>query len=264
MKKLISLTLAYLCLGMLTSHVASATGVQYSRNVAPAGYSGYITFIGNNEAGLDSLNFVDIGPAAIQCFTDILGRDQAEIAQTLQDAIADLDTRFGLTGTTLDETGNPINPNANVWLLPYRLRDDVGVRAYVVADVGFVPNTGWKVDDCGWQAVCVNPAGCPLGGDFSGQTMAFQNGFAYGDYIIHADYVINSKNRLYVLPFKPKALVEITPIGTIFNWEIESEDFGTCIAQGLINPVIDFVNGTVRHNIRNTITCEDGPGADGV
>ena len=158
---------------------------------------------------------------------------------------------MNLTVTPLDANGNPVNPAASAWALPYSLRSDVNVRAYVVSGEK-VPSSGWVVRDCGWQIVCVDSAGCPLGNDFSGETLPFQGGFAYGDYIILG------KKKNYVLPFTPADLVDQTEKGVYFRWNIASEDFGTCIAQGIIAPRID--GNIVRHNIRNTITCSDDDG----
>ena len=224
----------------------------------PNGYSGYITYIGNGVAGLDSLQFVDIGPAAIQCFQDVLGRDQAAIGQHLQDAINYSQQAMGLTVSPLDQYGIPVNPLAPAWAIPYSLRSDVNVRAYVVSGEK-VPTSGWPVRDCGWQIVCVNPSGCSLSNDFAGQTLAAGSGFAYGDYIVQG----SKKN--YVLSFTPAALVDQTATGTYFRWNIDSADFGTCVAQGIISPKLldtnnDNAPDAVQHNIRNTITCNANGG----
>ena len=258
---------AFFSVTLLT--MLASFSVQADNNIkadAPDGYTGYITYIGNGEAGLDSLNFVDIGPEAITCFQDVLGRDQAEIGQHLQDAISWSQMNMGLTVTPLDGQGNPVNPNASAWALPYSLRSDVGVRAYVVSGEK-VPSSGWQVRDCGWQIVCVNPNGCPLSNDFAGQNLNPGSGFAYGDYVILADKSGNDddkgkgkKDKKFVLPFTPAALVDQIGSKVYFTWNIESEDFGTCVAQGMINPKIDINAGTVKHNIRNTITCNDQGG----
>lgn len=245
--KFFSLSLLTLAVGF---NVQAGSSI---KSDAPDGYTGYITYIGNGQAGLDSLYFVDIGPSAIQCFQNVLGRDQAAIGQHLQDAIDYSQNVMGLTVSPLDAQGNPFNPNAPAWALPYSLRSDIGVRAYVVSGEK-VPSSGWEVRDCGWQIVCVNPSGCGLGGDFAGETLNAGSGFAYGDYIIRGD------KKDYFLPFTPAALVDQVGTRTYFKWNIESADFGSCVAQGIINPAIDTDAGIVKHNIRNTITCnaQDG------
>lgn len=253
MKLKIFIVLSALMLTSVSAHAAD----EIKADAPPEGYTGYITYIANNEAtDPASLYFVDVGLPAYECFQTILGRDYAAIAQHTQETIDYAYTKFGLVASTVDQNGYPTNPNANSIVIPYRAREDVGIRAHVVAGLDGkidVPVEGFQVEDCGDQIVCINPSGCALSGEFAGQVMPFQSGVAVGDYIILG------ADKNYVLSFKAAAPVEQTSLGMLFKWDIESEDFGQCIAQGIIASYMRN-DGVVQHNVRNTITCSDKAG----
>lgn len=205
-----------------------------------------------------SFTFINLGsPAACDgmdctadtnfpCFGTVFNENQSTQESRLDAFIADSQTRFGV---------NITNP-AKYFVFPYEAREDVGIRAVAMSGLP-VPADGYKVNDCGWQAVVIDGSGDPS--------------------LNMGAYLIESENLLGPLPVRidyrlKEPVFQLsgangTPI-SLGRYIVNSPTYGDGLSEfvvasecdGTIDPNYFVCIGTTNHNIRNSITFSDRSG----
>lgn len=219
----------------------------------------WIQFIGNGISDDPaSMQFIDVdAPAACDgdscmindpsaCLEEHFDRDLADQQAALDDFVADSQERFGI---------NIADPS-HYLILPYTAREDVGIRAVAMSGVK-APREGFRVHDCGLQAVGIDGVSIPL---------------VQGSYLIEAS-ANNGHDLPVVLDFSLREPI-IQAVGhggtpvSVGRYNISSDIYGDGLSEfvvasecdGALDPLYGVCLGTVHHNVRNAITFSERDG----
>lgn len=212
----------------------------------PDGYDGFLVFMATGAIPVTDSFFLD--GAFFQ--QQIMKRTPAQIAANRQAALDYFEDRFGL----VDADNHP-----DLAFFGFYADPRIEYRAYVISGYK-VPTEGFEVHDGGWIALVTNPNGTTLGGAFPGRQVPVNTVFSFGDYNIErtkkgggpkpSPLIIHYKcNHPLVLTFTG---------GEVFDCDLESDEFGAGLGQGLTTPLIE--DGLLRPNGRTVLTFSDEGG----
>jgi hypothetical protein len=200
-----------------------------------------------------------VSPAAVgdlSFFTDVMDWNPAQIAAWRAEKLAVTETRWGI----LDPENNP-----NVMVQMGTTSPAIGYHAVVFSDRK-VPAQGWPVREGFLNVVVVNPAGLTLGGEHAG--IHVPAGTIVGGGGMYNVQVTNKQGvptgEEIVLDFETQEPMWLNPsnkyaFGFGFFCELDSEDYGDGLAQGIIT-LIPQPDGSLKTNARNVLTFSDQGG----
>ncbi|MFM2160555.1 MAG: hypothetical protein RLZZ383_67 [Pseudomonadota bacterium] len=169
----------------------------------------------------------------------VLGWTAAEIEADKAEGRAFLSERYGLDVedpayegrlTTVDTT---LDPRTGFRVVQSTLFD--------------VPEGGLSSWNLATLVVATDPAGVPLGGDFEGEVLGAGQAVLFGAYVFPTD------DGVYRVAYRSLLPAVIQDGALVWTCEVESEDFGAGVAQGLaiLTPTAE---GEVAADIRNHVT----------
>lgn len=212
----------------------------------PDGYNGFLVFMATGKLPLTDSFFLD-GDYFHQT---IMKRTPAQVAQNRADALAFFADRFGLENADSDP---------DLAFFDFYVDPRIDYRAYVISGYK-VPTSGFEVHDGGWIAVVTNPDGITLGGAFPGRHVPVNTVFSFGDYNIERTAKGNGpKPAPLVIHYKCNhPLVFTFSGGEVFDCDLESQEFGVGLGQGVTTPLIE--DGYLKPNGRTVLTFSDDGG----
>lgn len=212
----------------------------------PDGYNGFLVFMATGALPLTDSYFLDGSIFHEQ----IMKRTPAQIAQNRADALAFFASQFGLVNA---------DTNPDLAFFDFYVDPRIEYRAYVISGYK-VPTSGFEVHDGGWIAVVTNPNGIVLGGEFPGRQVPAGTVFSFGDYNIERTAKGNApKPDPLVIHYKCKhPLVFTFSGGEVFDCDLESQEFGAGLGQGVTTPLIE--DGYLKPNGRTVLTFSDAGG----
>jgi hypothetical protein len=212
----------------------------------PDGYNGFMVFMATGSIPLTDSFFLD----GAYFHEQIMNRSPAEIAQNRADALDFFASRFGL----VDVDNDP-----DLVFFDFYVDPRIEYRAYVISGER-VPPDGFEIHDGGWIAIVTNPDGITLGGAFAGRHVPEHTVFSFGDYSIERTRKGKGKqpDPLVIHYRCNHPLVSTFSGGEVFDCDLESDEFGPGIGQGVTTPLIE--NGVLRPNGRTVLTFSDDGG----
>lgn len=218
----------------------------------PEGFGKFLVFMGAGTYDMDDPDFEL--PDGLFFQEEIMSRTQDEIDQKESDAKEFFKNRFGID---VDDPENEDRVRFRSFIMDPRNE----YRAYVISGLR-VPPEGFVVRDGGYLALLIDPEGFTLGGEFDGELTPFGTMFVFGDYNIDISSSELSQKLgrdNIIIPYKSGYPVVIEVNRSIFDQrlmfqcELDSEEFGSGIAQG-VSGGLTLDNGMFRANIRNVLT----------
>jgi hypothetical protein len=190
------------------------------------------------------------GAGDLSFFTDVMGWSQAEIDAWRDEKVATTETRWGIP--------DPLN-NPDLQFYMGTTSPAIHYHAVAFSDRK-VPTEGWPVREGAANFLVVNPAGIDLGGDFAG--IHVPAGTIVGGGGMYNVGVTDKHGELtgeeIVIDFDTQEPMWQNPsnhyaFGFGFFCELDSEDFGDGLAQGIIT-LIPQLDGSLKANARNVLT----------
>lgn len=210
----------------------------------PDGFNGFLVFMATGSLPVTDSYFLD----GDFFQTQIMKRNPAQVAQNRADALAFFQSRFGI-----DAADDP-----RIAFFDFYVDPRIEYRAYVISGYK-VPTSGFEVHDGGWIAAVVDPAGITLGGDFPGRQVPANTFFTFGDYSIERTAKGGPKPAPLNIAYRcMHPLVFTFSGGEVFDCELESQEFGAGLGQGVTTPVIE--DGQLHPNGRTVLTFSDAGG----
>lgn len=212
----------------------------------PDGFNGFMVFMATGSLPLTDSFFLD----GTYFHEQIMERTPAEVAQNRAEALDFFASRFGLVNADSDP---------NLSFFGFYVDPRIDYRAYVISGER-VPTEGFEVHDGGWIAVVTNPNGITLGGAFPGRHVPVNTVFSFGDYSIERTRKGKGPqpDPLVVHYRCNHPLVFTFSGGEVFDCDLESDEFGVGLGQGVTTPLIE--NGELRPNGRTVLTFSDDGG----
>lgn len=167
------------------------------------------TFFVGGLAGADGTRFQ----------TEVMGRSLAEMEENRQAAIDYFADQFGVDAT--DTT--------RIKFVGFEMLEDLKYRV-VIASEDKVPAEGWKINDGGWLAVVIDPAGYNL---TNGRHVNPGTMFAFGDYLIEKVPGKYRSKKNIRFSYKSVEPIQANPDGSFgINCALYSETWGEGRANG--------------------------------
>jgi hypothetical protein len=177
--KLFNRFLSSCFLGLVTLISASLAVAHDYVTPTPNGYDNYVVMMANgNYQSPDGSIFLDgLKGDGLNFQKNIMGRNDLEIEEDKQQAIAFFAERFGL---------DVINDVENLYFTGFQLDPQIDFRVYTASNKK-VPSEGWQAFGGGWAAFVINPEGMVLGGEFEGAHVPVGTVFAHDEHYIIRD-----------------------------------------------------------------------------
>ncbi len=245
MRLLAGLLFALGSLGYLAVHTARAG----EGSSPPAGYVKYLVYMANGVYNPNDPNFTP--PSGDFFFRNIMGFNDAQIAQSKADAITFFNARFGL-----DVANDP-----NVTMTSFMFDPRNNYRAYTISGME-VPDTGFVVRDGGWN-VTIGPNSEVLHGAYggaAGKTVPAGAAMVFGNYNILVERGSNTgdgegSDHNIILHYQSHSPIISDVSGNFgFQCELTSPQFGNGFAQGLSGASEQLLGGLIKADIRNVLT----------
>jgi hypothetical protein len=210
----------------------------------PDGYNGFLVFMATGSLPLTDSYFLD----GDYFQSNIMKRSPAQVAQNRADALAFFSSRFGI-----DAENDP-----RIAFFDFYVDPRIDYRAYVISGYK-VPTSGFEVHDGGWLAAVVDPAGITLGGDFPGRHVPVNTFFSFGDYSVERTAKGGPQPAPLNIAYRcMHPLVFTFSGGEVFDCELDSQEFGAGLGQGVTTPLIE--DGQLKPNGRTVLTFSDAGG----
>jgi hypothetical protein len=245
----LSMTVLLLLSACASSSTTTGSGASASASGSPppAGYSKYLVYIANGS--YNPKDPTEEPPNGDYFFHQIMGWNNAQIAEQKAQAIAFFKTRFGLDFSKSEQVGN-------LMLFSFWGGHAINYRVYTISGMQ-VPRTGWWVEDGGWMAM-VGKGGTTLYGTYAGATgmdVPADTSLVFGYYHIQPEATPGQPTPAPItIYYQSHGLMLPDPSGDMaFVCDLSSPELGRGIAYG-VESVQPLANGRMKVDVRNVLT----------